>query len=62
MKTIREWLNELPEDVRDKAIANTLEDMLNMKAKSLSSALMNAFNWGKSPEKSEFWVKIYNSL
>ena len=60
MKTIREWLNELPEDVRDKAIANTDEDILGERPNYpfLRHALIRAFNWDESPEGHVYWYNM----
>jgi hypothetical protein len=63
MKTIQEWLNELPEDVRDKAIANTDKDLLEINLYNrLSHALEGAFVWALTPEGWDYWDKIHDSL
>jgi hypothetical protein len=63
MKTIREWLNELPEDVRDKAIANTSEELLKFEeSEDLRDALLAAFIWMPSNEGFDYWFKIYTLL
>jgi hypothetical protein len=63
MKTIREWLNELPEDVRDKAIANTEENVLAIKFyTNLADALNGAFIWEESQQGFDYWNEIHDTL
>jgi hypothetical protein len=57
-KTIREWFNELPEDIREKAIANTREDELDELDSSSRNAMLIAFLWSKSPEGHSYWSDI----
>jgi hypothetical protein len=67
--TIGYYINQLPDGVREKAIANikvqigeTLaEGYLNYKHPKVSSVAMavkGAFNWGRSPEGEHYWFKI----
>jgi hypothetical protein len=61
-KTICQWYKELPEDIRKKAIKNTLDqvpDLLDSKEKQLSSALFSGFQWALSPEGFKFWDEVY---
>lgn len=59
-KTIREWLNELPEPDNKKAIRyyeQNHEDEPMMKVGSLLFALFSAFPWGFTDEGYEYWAK-----
>jgi hypothetical protein len=57
MKTIREWLEELPEPYRMQAFNNATSD-LDIQVVSLSLALMKSFIFNASKEGCEYWVKI----
>jgi len=61
-KTALEWFQELPEDVREKAIANTKKWRLSEKYESLKDALFHSFVWIDSPEKDKFWCDIHINL
>lgn len=58
MKTVREWLNELPDGYRERAIANCQNP--NAETGSLREALFGAFAWWDSKEGYEFWDKVCN--
>lgn len=62
MKTIKEWFNDLPEDVREKALKNTNEAVLKQKSINLKMALLGAFTWEFSPEGYEYWKSIHESI
>ena len=66
MKPILEWLNEAKEqgyDWADAAIRNYDPNFVTIKeTNSLIEALGNAFSWGSSPEKYEYWEKIQCGL
>jgi hypothetical protein len=66
MKTIREWLNELPEDVRSKAVENVNAMMSGVTMEKLTPtvkrAISSAFPWMPSNEGFDYWFKIYTSL
>jgi len=58
MKTIREWLNELPDEIRDRAIRNAEVggwNALELSSKNEAGALDNAFDWSSTPERYRFW-------
>lgn len=57
-KTIREWFNDLPEDIKEKAIINTPEESLDRIEYSLSKALLRAFTWIESVEGHNYWSRI----
>ena len=62
MKTIRFYLNQLPEPFRSQAIANANESELNALATDLNYAIYNAFLWRESNEGLEYWVNLKNDL
>ena len=59
-KTIKEWLTELPEGYRERALANTIEGVLKMCEVSMAQALYGSFVWGGTPEGLDFWVDVKN--
>lgn len=62
MKTIREWLNELPEPYRTQALNNTTKYNLDKEKKSLSDALLGAFFWFDSPEHFSYWGNLHDKI
>ena len=66
MKTVEEWAQELPEDVREKFLANVVrvhgEYAMKLNLTSLSDALIHSFNWAKSPQGITFWRNIHDKL
>jgi len=59
-KTIREWLEELPDGYRERAIKNYDPDhddsyIIN----SLWSAIVITFVWRDTPEGYDFWNAVY---
>jgi hypothetical protein len=62
MKTIREWLNDLPEDIRVRALRNTELERLEWKHHNLEGALegalARAFTWSDTSENHEFWSLV----
>lgn len=62
MKTIEQWLNELPEPYRSQALENTPKYMLTNQYVSMVSVLMHAFPWKFSPQGLEYWQEYFNTL
>lgn len=61
--TINEWLSELPEPYKHKAQVNRFKAPLTHKAVfSLSDALNNAFDWGRSPEGNFYWSELHKKI
>ena len=58
-KTIREWLEELPDGYRERALEN-YDHMYDSvyPIDGLSDAILDAFLWGGSPEGFEFWNDV----
>lgn len=55
MKTIREWLNDLPEDIRVRAFRNAKPELIELEKSNLERALSGAFVWSDTIEGHEFW-------
>ena len=71
MKTISEYLDELPEPFKSKAIKNYTDFQSTLKthgikephtATSKHGALSCAFSWIKSPEGFDYWNDLYIEL
>lgn len=62
MKTIREWLETLPDDIRDRALANVnaqrAELHMDLVEPSLSEAVHGAFSWLLTPEGCDYWFNV----
>lgn len=55
MKTIKEWLESIPDEtIRNQAIKNTGLVQYKGYSSSLSSAIARAFVWSGSPEGHEY--------
>jgi hypothetical protein len=59
-KTIKEWLEELPDGYRERALTNYAAS--GPKEESLIDALYNAFVFGESKEGREFWFKVRDHI
>lgn len=63
-KTIPEWLNELPDGYRERALVNHMEYFKDTKATqkydSMDSALTDAFVWSNTAEGNKFWESVYD--
>lgn len=62
MKTIEEWLNELPEPERALALFNLNPKKQQIKTDDLSIALDHAFDWDGTPEGYHYWDEIYERV
>jgi hypothetical protein len=64
MKTIKEWLEELPEPYRSEALENSEDWSWDNKqeVKSLATALDCAFIWSLSPQGQDYWMKLRKTL
>lgn len=56
--TKEQWLNLLPLEIKEKAIANINRQMLSILATSLSEVINGFFIWDSSPEGHEYWREI----
>ena len=57
-KTIKEWLSELPDGYRERALVNTDEDAMENKEESMDNAIAAAFFWNSSHEGHKFWSDV----
>lgn len=67
-KTVEEWLNELPEHIKEKALVNlceaedynkdNIEDILEEPEDSLWDAIAGSFIWTGTPEGNDFWKNV----
>lgn len=65
MKTIKEWLEELPEPYRTQALElydTYWGDKDVPKTVSLPEALRGAFVWGNTTQGYEYWSSLYKKL
>lgn len=66
MKTIREWLEGLPEPYRTQAMNNTIRvgkrslDSISI-CNSLYWVIQEAFVWQDSPEGGKYWIDVQKS-
>lgn len=58
IKTIKEWLSELPEPTRSQALENMNPLLENKREGCLWGALTGAFNWEDSPQGHSYWSAI----
>lgn len=60
MKPIREWLEQLPEGYRERAIAALLPDRSGRKVRSMDDAILDFCEWSATPEGSPFWSSLHD--
>ena len=59
-KTIKEWLETLPDGYRERALKNHDPKTYDgTQINSLSDAIRRAFLWGGSPEGHGFWSDVW---
>lgn len=58
MKTRKEWIDTLPEDIRKRAYKYTEKDILEDLLYSLFKAILGAFPWSKTSEGHLFWSLV----
>ncbi len=63
MKTIKEWLNELPEPERSQAIENMQPDAEGqITARNKAEAVIQAFVFSQTPQGFSYWNNIHFNL
>jgi hypothetical protein len=62
MKTVKEYLQELPEPARSQALANMWWEDADSIYPNIKIALYQAFNWSKSPQGYQYWKKVHDSI
>jgi hypothetical protein len=61
MKTIREWLQDLPDGYRELALANMLPDKANVEVPTLTDAIWHGMGeWIDTPQKGWFWSGVHD--
>lgn len=60
MKTIEEWLEELPDGYRQLALNNCRKSSLQKKVESIEMSIDRGFVWEDSFEGWDFWDKVYS--
>jgi hypothetical protein len=58
MKTTKEWIDTLPQDIKERAYNHTENDRLENLEPSLSEAIFGAFVWSEKPEGHKFWYLV----
>ncbi len=58
-KTMLEWLNELPEPYKTKAINNTHKRLQQMQILNMKHAIGSAFMWANTDERYDYWKQIF---
>ena len=58
-KTIKEWLEELPDGYRERALANCEHPEEDVS--SMAMAIRRAFVWDSTTEGIEFWAGVHNN-
>lgn len=61
MKTIREWFDLLPEDIRERALRNTDNERHDWSLGSLAEALLSAFLWRTTIEGHSHWERVHRA-
>lgn len=65
MKTIKEWLNELPESIRREAFNNEPKHISTVvwetPSTSMYDAIMGAFVWKDTLQGHDYWARIAES-
>ena len=57
-KTIKEWLSELPDGYRERALANIDERWAEKDENCMAEALYSTFNWSHINEGFAFWSAV----
>jgi hypothetical protein len=59
-KTVKEWLMELPDGYRERALENMYEENKSIVVRNMEDAINRAFTWEESQEGDVFWLAVYN--
>jgi len=57
-KTVMEFLNDLPPDVREKAL-NNLNQNQEMPVENMQEALIEAFDWEDGKDGPFYWASVW---
>jgi len=61
-KTVKQWLQELPDGYRERALKNMKPEIADQKFRSLPVAIFNAFGWSSTLEGIGFWNQVWDHL
>lgn len=64
-KTVREWLEELPEPYRSQAIENLVKYPLPRSKcffKKMEDALLHGFDWDLTPQGFSYWHRVKHGI
>jgi hypothetical protein len=59
-KTIEEWLEQLPDGYRERALANMYEEKRYKIVENMQDAIWEGLGWGRTPEGYDFWRGVYS--
>lgn len=59
-KTVREWLNELPEPIRTRALKNDDGEFTYKNDFTLEDSLLKSFFWDETKEGEHYWRLVAN--
>lgn len=64
MKPITEWLQQLPDGYRERALHNHKYHSRSnyTSARDLGCAILDGFHWTSTPEQGAFWLRIYQAI
>lgn len=65
MKTVEQWLKELPEPYRTQALENLVHSQRNIVVDDIVKAVLNAFAWGDTDfidQGFDYWRILCNRL
>jgi NTP pyrophosphatase (non-canonical NTP hydrolase) len=58
IKTVKEWLEELPDGYRERALENMCENFKSVVYESMGDAISGAFTWDETQEGGAFWMDV----
>jgi hypothetical protein len=61
-KTIKEWLNLLPEPYKTQSLNNLNPEKGDIIKYHLEDAVVGAFKWDDSVEGTQYWIKITDQI
>jgi hypothetical protein len=59
MKTVKQWLEQLPDGYRERALENLDPKNAHQKEKDMVEAILASFDFDKTKEGGLFWARVY---
>lgn len=59
-KTIKQWLSELPDGYRERALANMYAEAGDIYKASMGGAILGFREWYETPQGHDFWNAVYD--